>query len=604
MGISFLLFLVALAIRWPKLFEIPKFRSNELDITLKLVAGQAFPLINQHSHIGALSNYIHAIAFRLLGMHYWVPGLITVLAGSATIALVYLWGKRVVSSGVALIGAILLSMSVYHIYFLSHVPWSNCLTPFFISFTLLTFFKGTQEGSVTYLVLAAFLFGLSFQTHPSVITLLPGLAVLFVLYARNGVRAWIKRPAFYLIFPAVMIACANLIVYHGFIQIHRVKSPLAYPTKYALEEHPTASSYFSNTGKAWTLLTRLMAAQVDTKPRIEHWKNPVFLLCALFLLIGLVTAIRKRKYELPILLLSPMLLIPAFNRIYGFCNFGRYEGFILPVALLLIAYAGNEIFIFAKDRGKAAKAIIGIVLSGGFLFLLSYHAYQLQRIYSVLRVSDSSMIFLKTRQLLLDRKYDKRRTAVLIDAFSWHENQMKPFLQSDGWTVDRLTETDTINVKTRNFLKAGFATLPAQVKKFAAHGNSNILVLASPMILKPLLSSGHCESYEGNLEAAELERPNNLYMLLIGHVYYLFRVTSGKPPIADLPKNLTVLLDAAPYIPDDLYRALPNRKSGPLRNPDMPPQTLKALRVMLMKTANALPKFPIITSAICQPEPP
>jgi hypothetical protein len=191
----------------------------------------------------------------------------------------------------------------------------------------------------------------------------------------------------------------------------------------------------------------------------------------------------------------------------------------------------------------------------------------------------------------------------LIDAFSWHENQMKPFLESDGWTVDRLTETDIINIKSLNFLKARFTTLPAQVHKFAAQGNSNILVLASPMILKPLLSSGYCESYEGNIEAAELERPNNIYMLLIGHLYYLFVVTANKPPVIDLPPDLSVLHDAASYIPDDLYRALPNRKSRPLRNPDIPPPLMRDLRVTLTQSAVALPKFPIIKSAICQPEP-
>ena len=178
-AISLSLFLIALAVRWPRLFEIPKFRSNELDITLKLVRGETFPLINQHSHIGALSNYIHAAGFWLLGMHYWVPGLITVLAGSATVALVYVWGRRILSPTVALLAAILLSTSVYHVYFLSHVPWSNCLTPFFVLLMLTAFFRGMREGSIASLVLAAFLFGLAFQTHPSVITLLPGLSNWF-----------------------------------------------------------------------------------------------------------------------------------------------------------------------------------------------------------------------------------------------------------------------------------------------------------------------------------------------------------------------------------------------------------------------------------------
>src|SRR4026208_688961 len=121
------LFIFALAIRLPYLFELPDFiEENEFIDTLTLLHGKAFPLINRHSHIGAIANYLYASSFWIFGRHYWVPRTVEVLLASLTIPLLYFLAKRLIGTKGAIVSAWLLAGSLFHIYFISHVPWSNC----------------------------------------------------------------------------------------------------------------------------------------------------------------------------------------------------------------------------------------------------------------------------------------------------------------------------------------------------------------------------------------------------------------------------------------------------------------------------------------------
>jgi len=60
------LFLLALALRLPYLHDVPRYPWDELresGVALSLARGEAFPLTNFDSYIGALYNYILAGAF-------------------------------------------------------------------------------------------------------------------------------------------------------------------------------------------------------------------------------------------------------------------------------------------------------------------------------------------------------------------------------------------------------------------------------------------------------------------------------------------------------------------------------------------------------------
>ena len=155
--ICIFLFVLAAGIRFWFLFQVPGFlESNELEVTMQLVDGKRFPLFSQHEHIGALANYIVAIAFWILGKHYWVPRLVILILGSLTVSLTYLFGKRLLGRNAAFLGSLFLAASMYHIFNLSHVPWSNNMTPFFTTACLLFFTIALQEQKNSWLILSCF----------------------------------------------------------------------------------------------------------------------------------------------------------------------------------------------------------------------------------------------------------------------------------------------------------------------------------------------------------------------------------------------------------------------------------------------------------------
>jgi hypothetical protein len=273
-------------------------------------------------------------------------------------------------------------------------------------------------------------------------------------------------------------------------------------------------------------------------------------------------------------------------------------GFLLPIALLLIALAGSKTVRFLQNRSPALgkiSAVCAVVLACG---LIGYHFYQLSRVYAALSLRDSSAIFLTMERML--QRYDKKETAILVDAFSWHENQMRPFLMSDGWYAERLVETDTLNLKTRSFTRVQFEQLPDQLKRLELAGKRNILILASPMVLKPLLAHGKLLSFEGCLSNREPKRAN-IYTVLLSDVYYVF--SAGSPSFhADADQaSLQPFFAIAPWIPDDLYREL-LKGAAPFKNPPFPPRNWHEFRNYVEQHTTRIPQISDVNHKICLPE--
>src|SRR4051812_44597701 len=188
--------ILAAVVRWPYLWLVPRFTDETLEVlhSLAIVRDGARPLTNYDSYYGALYNYVAALALLISGENPLAPRVVVLLAGIATVVTTYLLGseigRRVAPGGdgqivprlIGLLSAGLLATNGPHVVVNSHVAWSNCLTPLLTTlafWALLRFGRNrTPSPSTAWLLpLAGLLLGLALQTHPLVVTLLPGAAL-------------------------------------------------------------------------------------------------------------------------------------------------------------------------------------------------------------------------------------------------------------------------------------------------------------------------------------------------------------------------------------------------------------------------------------------
>jgi Dolichyl-phosphate-mannose-protein mannosyltransferase len=436
--IFFALFAIAALFRAPHLLVAPGFyESNELEVTFSLLSGNSFPLHGQHAHIGALANYIVAAAFKLLGMHYWVPRVLILILGSLTIPLTFRLGRRLLDPASALLGALLMAGSMYHIFSLSHVPWSNSMTPFFCTAALLALAAALYENSGAWLILAGFLLGLSLQTHPAILTLYAACLVIFLFQGKERLRQWLRRPALYIAFLAIVLGYGNMVWYNIENQMHSLHEAVTYPS-YAIEDHIGVQSFVSNSGDAWTLLLRLLSGSAEDRPfNSSYWLNPAYVLCALALFAGIFLCLKRKKWELPLLVGLPMVTIPIINAAYEFCKFGRYLGFLLPLVCLLAAYAAIEFLRFLRNRLPQAAVLCTaawLILPLGYF---AYHLTELSRTYVELERDNPDLFsFREVRSILAGEV--RSSALVLVDPRAEDSIQLLCFLKSDGWNTDML----------------------------------------------------------------------------------------------------------------------------------------------------------------------
>ena len=279
-----------------------------------------------------------------------------------------------VSERAAILAATMMSVSVYSVFFLSHVAWPNSITPFLTMASLLCFTIALQDQRPPVLIFCAFLFGLALQTHPSIVTLAPSLLLLFFWRERGRLRFWLQKPATYFTVPAVAMGYANMIYYNIEERMATVNGGL-HAARYAVDSNPNVSGYLKNLNSAWMLLLRLTAGAVDDKAHaIAYLGEPLFLICTVGLAIGLIRCLSKGKFEIPLLLLGPMLIIPVINDAYEFYAFGRYLGFLIPLSSLLVALALDDGLGYLEKRitkSKPLSPLLGMSVLALFLLVTS-----------------------------------------------------------------------------------------------------------------------------------------------------------------------------------------------------------------------------------------
>ena len=274
--------MVALAVRLPHLTLVPRFTDESLEVlwSLPIARGETFPLTNYDTYYGALFNYLVAASFLLLGPSALAARLVVLTLGVLTVLATYglarAWGGGSRLAG--LLAGGLLALNPAHTVINSHIAWANCTTPLFTTLAVWTLWyavggkrrvatgepkirtswRGARAAS---LVLSGLLWGLALQTHPAVMTLLPGAALYLVWWGRG----WLRTGWTYLALAAFGLGYADVIVHnlhHGFeslIAAQRIREEYA-------QDNDAATGYPAALLAALLLLARLLGGAIDTRP--------------------------------------------------------------------------------------------------------------------------------------------------------------------------------------------------------------------------------------------------------------------------------------------------------------------------------------------------
>jgi len=331
---------LALALRWPLLHLVPHLtdETGEVLFAWDIAFEGVRPLTHTDAYNGPLWPYLLAAAFRLFGSSPELPRLFALGLGLATVALTWGLGGLLAPAGrrpaAATVAGALMATSFTHALVGSRVAWSNSSTPLWTTATILLLVAATRrEGKrgAGPLAGAGFLGGLALQTHPSVIVLLAGVGVWFVL--DRGRRDLLRTPGPWLAPAAAALAYSPVIVANLTAGLVTMAEAGASANAVA---RPTLAGWASGVGAALAQLGRSAAGGfdlggVDPSP-------PVVVAGWLYagLTIGAALALARDRAappgrRLPLVVAAVALAgLPVVNRNWqGFLE-ARYLAFTLP----------------------------------------------------------------------------------------------------------------------------------------------------------------------------------------------------------------------------------------------------------------------------------
>jgi 4-amino-4-deoxy-L-arabinose transferase-like glycosyltransferase len=383
--------LLALVIRVPSLLTVPRFTDEQLEVlyTLPLYRHQALPLVGFDPYTGPVFSYLLAALFWVVGPQPYVPRVLVLLIGVATVAAVYLLGRSVGGRLAGLIAAGLLATSATHVLVNSHIAWSNSMTPLFTTLAFATVMPAVTRRSGPRLAAAGLVFAIALQTHPTVIAFLPGviLALLWrhprLLLGGWGLLAMLLLIAGYsnvLIYtlpgrgedPYRLAAGASIPGWSADSdETHR---RLLEQRQSGIAGQAGVGSYLANLGAMAHNLPRLAGSIVEERPNwTDYLLDATFWLYAALFVVGLVWPL-GRANPLPLLATSSYVVaLMFFNGRYEPIFSGRYL-----VPLLPLAFSGFGTLV-ADVWSEVSGQVPRLVLASIVVLLIAYPLLPLLR---------------------------------------------------------------------------------------------------------------------------------------------------------------------------------------------------------------------------------
>ena len=372
--------LTATALRLSNIGMVPRFNdeTDEVVWSAAIAAGQHFPLANILTYIGAGFNYVLAAALLVFGPDPVLARYVVMVMGLLTVGATFLLARELALSvtdrgrsvgdgeavAVGLLAAGLLAVSPVHILVNSRVSYAHSMTPLVTTLGLWLLVRAARLQSGRYLAASGLVFGVALQSHPTVLGLVPGLAIFVLWRLRRLLLS--RRGALAILLGG--LGCANLIVYNLVTDFSSIREGLAKSAAYTADRAEAADSYpvalsMEMGGFARTLAGAIGDRRFDevplTDPAVLAW-------IALAPIALLVTA--QRGVPLPLLLVPPFLLIlPIFNAKFEPLFNGRYFMPLVPaifaaVGLLIVAAWRALDGVPAGRVARAALAVAVVLL--------------------------------------------------------------------------------------------------------------------------------------------------------------------------------------------------------------------------------------------------
>ncbi len=336
-----LLFLVAVAVRLPYFLLVPLYSDEWYEILwgLDIAFGRRLPLTAVDAYVGPFFAYLLAALFRILGLSPSLPRLTMVVGGALMVVAVYWLARAVGGRWAGLVAAALTTTCPFLVTYASHMAYSSCLTPLFMTLTLAALYVGVTRDRPWLLALGGLLAAVTLQTHPTGGVALVGIVVWFL--ARLNIGSWLRRPAPYLALALFGLGYAPMLIAHL-----RPGSPLLDQVEqrtYAFAPTTSPAEYVTRVLTLAKNVVYLAGGGLPPNTAVLWVAAAVIGALAVF---GLLLAWRQGDRLLPLVFLSTLLLLPMVVK----PSVLRYYLFLVPLAYVAVGLAVVRLVEVARTR--------------------------------------------------------------------------------------------------------------------------------------------------------------------------------------------------------------------------------------------------------------
>lgn len=368
------LFVVALVVRLPNLYEIPRYTDEVIDWwrSYDIVRGVYSPWDTVQPYLGPLIYNVIALGLKIFPGPY-TPRALTVVQGALTAPATYLLVRAMGGKRAALIAGILMAVASSHIVINSHVGYANSFTPLLVAIMLTLFYMAQKRENGWFLIGAGFVGGLAMHTHPAVVALLPGMVVWF--FSSRARWHWLRRPSLYLAVVAALLAFSPVLI--GIVQQFSYFRTAVEARPYAYRPIQSPYDFLVNLQALLVEMSRMLGAVFPNfdAPR-KYIAQPLVATYLVLIALAFWGAWRTRNWFLLAVVASGVLFIPVVNAQYGdYPYYTRYIALLLPPTYAAVALGIDALWSYLTKRFAPQqnwKSVPYAAISVGFLILLGW----------------------------------------------------------------------------------------------------------------------------------------------------------------------------------------------------------------------------------------